>query len=163
MTRRIARLFIWAGHACLAAAVATAALSLPLAAATAAEGEEWPSSSFQFNEKDGTVIIEWPGPIVPGMADYLRTAIDKYATASHRVVLFLNSAGGQVDEGDRVIHILDEIKPTHRLISTNTGERIYHLPGQKYYFATRINWLRGERWFCSESDARAAGWRKSRV
>jgi hypothetical protein len=48
-------------------------------------------------------------------------------------------------------------------ISTNMGERIYHLPGQKYYFATRINWLRGERWFCSESDARAAGWRKSRV
>lgn len=48
-------------------------------------------------------------------------------------------------------------------ISTRTGERIYHMPGQKYYFETRINWLRGERWFCSESDARAAGWRKSRV
>jgi hypothetical protein len=48
-------------------------------------------------------------------------------------------------------------------ISINTGERIYHMPGQKYYFATRINWFRGERWFCSESDARAAGWRKSRV
>jgi hypothetical protein len=37
--------------------------------------------------------------------------------ASHRVVLFLNSAGGQVDEGDRVIHLLDRIKPTHRLIT----------------------------------------------
>jgi hypothetical protein len=48
-------------------------------------------------------------------------------------------------------------------ISTRTGERIYHMPGQKYYFETRINWFRGERWFCSESDARAAGWRKSRV
>jgi hypothetical protein len=48
-------------------------------------------------------------------------------------------------------------------ISTKTGERIYHMPGQKYYFETRINWFRGERWFCSESDARAAGWRKSRV
>jgi hypothetical protein len=48
-------------------------------------------------------------------------------------------------------------------ISTRTGERIYHMPGQTYYFETRINWLRGERWFCSESDARAAGWRKSRV
>jgi hypothetical protein len=48
-------------------------------------------------------------------------------------------------------------------ISINTGERIYHMPGQKYYFATRINWFRGERWFGSESDARAAGWRKSRV
>jgi hypothetical protein len=117
MTRRIARLFIWAGHACLAAAVATAALSLPLAAATAAEDEEWPSSSFQFNEKDGTLIIEWSGPIVPGMADYLRTALDRYAAASHRVVLFLNSAGGQVEEGDRVIHLLNEIKPMHRLVT----------------------------------------------
>jgi hypothetical protein len=48
-------------------------------------------------------------------------------------------------------------------ISTRTGERIYHMPGQKYYFLTRINWSRGERWFCSEADARAAGWRKSRV
>jgi hypothetical protein len=48
-------------------------------------------------------------------------------------------------------------------ISANTGERIYHMPGQKYYFLTKINWFRGERWFCSESDARAAGWRKSRV
>jgi hypothetical protein len=48
-------------------------------------------------------------------------------------------------------------------ISTTTGERIYHVPGQKYYFVTRIDRFRGERWFCSESDARAAGWRKSRV
>jgi hypothetical protein len=49
-------------------------------------------------------------------------------------------------------------------ISASTGERIYHMPGQRYYFATRINWWsRDERWFCSEADARAAGWRKARV
>ena len=40
-------------------------------------------------------------------------------------------------------------------ISKNTGERIYHTPGQEYYAQTRIN--SGERWFCSEADARAAG------
>ena len=34
-------------------------------------------------------------------------------------------------------------------ISTRTGERIYHVPRQKYYFVTRISWFRGERWFCS--------------
>ena len=45
---------------------------------------------------------------------------------------------------------------------SNSGERIYHLPGQEYYAQTRINWFSGERWFCSEADARAAGWRKSR-
>jgi hypothetical protein len=47
-------------------------------------------------------------------------------------------------------------------ISKNTGERIYHMPGQEYYIQTRIDWLSGERWFCSEADARAAGWRKAR-
>ncbi|TPK70784.1 hypothetical protein FJ527_28290 [Mesorhizobium sp. B2-4-18] len=48
-------------------------------------------------------------------------------------------------------------------ISYNTGERIYHVPGQEYYSETRISLLKGERWFCSEAEARAAGWRKSRV
>ena len=47
-------------------------------------------------------------------------------------------------------------------ISINTGERIYHVPGQRYYAATRISPQYGERWFCSEADARAAGWRRAR-
>jgi hypothetical protein len=47
-------------------------------------------------------------------------------------------------------------------ISKNTGERIYHTPGQEYYTHSRIDLLSGDRWFCSEADARAAGWRKSR-
>ena len=40
--------------------------------------------------------------------------------------------------------------------------RIYHLPGQKHYEGTRINAARGERWFCSEAEAKAAGWRRAR-
>lgn len=43
------------------------------------------------------------------------------------------------------------------------GVRIYHVPGQKYYAKTRINTQKGERWFCSEAEARAAGWRRSKV
>ena len=43
------------------------------------------------------------------------------------------------------------------------GERIYDVPGQKYYDETRISASHGERWFCSEEEARAAGWRRSRV
>ncbi|NKK73264.1 hypothetical protein GFM13_23435 [Rhizobium leguminosarum bv. viciae] len=46
-------------------------------------------------------------------------------------------------------------------VSINTGERIYHVPGQKFYAETEISPRYGERWFCSESDARAAGWRKA--
>ena len=47
-------------------------------------------------------------------------------------------------------------------ISIDTGEHIYHVPGQYYYASTRISPEYGEQWFCSEADARAAGWRKSR-
>lgn len=43
------------------------------------------------------------------------------------------------------------------------GERIYHVPGQKYYEETRISASHCDRWFCSEEEARAAGWRRSRV
>ncbi|MEN9411299.1 MAG: hypothetical protein RL216_3273 [Pseudomonadota bacterium] len=42
-----------------------------------------------------------------------------------------------------------------------TGGRIYHLPGQADYEATRINEKKGERWFCSEAEARAAGFRRA--
>ncbi|MCY0094418.1 hypothetical protein OEG82_10330 [Hoeflea sp. J2-29] len=48
-------------------------------------------------------------------------------------------------------------------ISITTGERIYHMPGQDYYNATKISPQHGERWFCSEAQARAAGWRKARL
>ncbi|MFI0395394.1 thermonuclease family protein [Paracoccus jiaweipingae] len=36
---------------------------------------------------------------------------------------------------------------------------IYHLPGDRHYDRTRINTRKGERWFCSEEEARRAGWR----
>lgn len=37
--------------------------------------------------------------------------------------------------------------------------KIYHVPGQAFYERTGIRSERGERWFCSEADAQAAGWR----
>ena len=40
--------------------------------------------------------------------------------------------------------------------------RIFHVPGGKYYERTGIDESRGERWFCSEAEARSAGWRRSR-
>ncbi len=40
--------------------------------------------------------------------------------------------------------------------------RIYHVPGQHHYGVTRISEARGERWFCSEAEARAEGWRRAR-
>jgi len=42
------------------------------------------------------------------------------------------------------------------------GDRIYHVPGSRYYAPTKIDTSRGERWFCSESEALSAGWRAPR-
>lgn len=43
-----------------------------------------------------------------------------------------------------------------------TTEKIYHMPGCGSYEKTTINESQGERWFCSESEAVAAGWRKAK-
>jgi hypothetical protein len=42
---------------------------------------------------------------------------------------------------------------------SSKDERIYHVPGDRYYAQTAI----GERWFCTEKEATAAGWRRSKV
>ena len=39
------------------------------------------------------------------------------------------------------------------------GERIYHTPWSPWYAKARVNTAKGERWFCSEAEALAAGWR----
>ena len=43
------------------------------------------------------------------------------------------------------------------------GERIYHTPAAASYDNTNIDEGRGERWFCSEQEARRAGWRAPRT
>lgn len=50
------------------------------------------------------------------------------------------------------------------VIKGNIGAsgRIYHMPGQRDYEATRISRSRGEAWFCTEAEARAAGFRPAR-
>ncbi|WP_116086418.1 thermonuclease family protein [Tropicimonas sp. IMCC34011] len=42
------------------------------------------------------------------------------------------------------------------------GERIYHTPWSSWYARTEIDLARGERWFCDEAEAVAAGWRAAR-
>ena len=45
---------------------------------------------------------------------------------------------------------------------SSRGERIYHLPGQRFYDRTRISTAKGERWFCTPSEALENGWRAAR-
>ena len=44
----------------------------------------------------------------------------------------------------------------------NKGEKIYHLPNQQHYKKTKISPEKGERYFKTEAEAQAAGWRKSK-
>ncbi|MEL6580326.1 MAG: hypothetical protein AAFQ14_11270 [Cyanobacteria bacterium J06621_12] len=46
-------------------------------------------------------------------------------------------------------------------ISYNSDRKLYHLPGMKDYEGTVIDKARGERWFCTESEAVKQGWRKA--
>lgn len=83
--------------------------------------------------------------------------------------MLLTGAGGLGYYGSDILHAAPS--PTKLLgigcnikgnISINTGARIYHVPGQKFYDETVISPRYGERWFCSEAEARTAGWRKAK-
>ena len=39
--------------------------------------------------------------------------------------------------------------------------RIYHLPWDRFYAATKIDLAKGEHWFCEENQALKAGWRRA--
>lgn len=41
------------------------------------------------------------------------------------------------------------------------GQKVYHFPGCVQYKTTRIEKYRGEQWFCTEAEAKAAGYSKS--
>ena len=50
----------------------------------------------------------------------------------------------------------------HCLIKGNINsrkEKIYHCPMWRDYGKTKIDEKKGERWFCTEAEAIAAGWR----
>jgi endonuclease YncB( thermonuclease family) len=40
--------------------------------------------------------------------------------------------------------------------------KIYHVPGSRGYSDTRIDTSKGERWFCTEEEAKAQGWKAPR-
>lgn len=46
-------------------------------------------------------------------------------------------------------------------VSYNTGEKIYHEPGDQFYDVTKIDERYGEKWFCSEEEAEKAGFRRT--
>lgn len=45
-------------------------------------------------------------------------------------------------------------------ISYKTGEKVYYMPGDPDYDKTVIDPDYGERWFCTEAEAQANGWKR---
>jgi endonuclease YncB( thermonuclease family) len=102
-------------------------------------------------------------------------AFTKYATdyvtterAAKRAKLGLWS--GRFDRPDdwraatRTPEVVERVSTSGCTIKGNISSsgQIYHLPGQRDYDATVIRENQGERWFCSEREAQAAGWRRAR-
>lgn len=46
-------------------------------------------------------------------------------------------------------------------ISMSTGEKIYHMPDDRFYNSTVIDESAGEKWFCTTAEAEFAGWRRT--
>lgn len=47
--------------------------------------------------------------------------------------------------------------------NVSANGHIYHMPWSPWYARVRVDESKGERWFCSESEALAAGWRPAAV
>lgn len=73
-----------------------------------------------------------------------------------------NVQGAVTDTNNQTSSINSETCTIKGNISSSK-EKIYHLPGQKYYDKTVIDESKGERWFCTETDAQKSGWRKSKI
>ncbi len=60
-----------------------------------------------------TVLLEWTGEVAHPMAERIRTAFSENRQTANRFVLVLNSQGGALLEGSRVIQIMQTMQRTH--------------------------------------------------
>jgi hypothetical protein len=72
-------------------------------------------------DQEGTLLLSWTGKVVTGMNDFIRTTYEKHGPTVRRVVLHIDSVGGEVEEGERVIQTLRRIKADGRRLITFVG------------------------------------------
>jgi endonuclease YncB( thermonuclease family) len=99
----------------------------------------------------------WAGPFTPPWDWRKLNARPHPADQADRIVDRSIVAAGPAAKGRE--------SPEACLIKGNInghGERIYHVPGTRWYDRTVVNAGSGERWFCTEEEARSAGWRANR-
>lgn len=100
-------------------------------------------------DQPSAVVFNWDGPVAAPMAIEVRAAwLQWKATGRTRIVLNLNSPGGNVQEGMRLISVLEEIKGSHALTTIVGHGRLcasmcipIYLQGQERIAAATSSWL----------------------
>lgn len=95
-----------------------------------------------------TIIMTFSGKIRAPLADEIAKAFESHKATTKRILLTLNSGGGSVKEGKRVIELLTRIKATHQLDTfVKAGGRcgsmcvFLYAQGHKRYAASASLWL----------------------
>jgi hypothetical protein len=145
----------------VSASIALAVMALPLAAAARAEPPMHPKGSPEPPRfvpgtltvtspphAAGTVFMRWEGTIAHPMADRIEGVFQAFKASRRRFVLILDSGGGSVAEGHKVITVLRLIRRTHTLdTSVGPGLRCgsmcvpVYLQGETRFGARTSSWL----------------------
>lgn len=100
------------------------------------------------HQQPGTVHMYWEGTIAAPMAGEIEAAFTAFASSRRRFIVNLNTGGGSVVEGEKVIALLQRIKRTHQLdTSVSQGSRCgsmcipIYLQGRNRYAGRSSSWL----------------------
>lgn len=96
----------------------------------------------------GSVFLRWEGTIAAPMATQIQAAFDAFKANRRRFVLVLNTGGGSVAEGERVIAILQQMRKSHQVdTAVERGARCgsmcvpVYLQGETRFGARASAWL----------------------
>ena len=97
---------------------------------------------------------------------YSQTYVEQEATArTQRVGIWQGDAEPAWVYREKRWAGAEQAAPQGCAIKGNVTEHghIYHMPWSPWYAKVKIEAAKGERWFCSEAEATAAGWRPASV
>ena len=123
-----------------------------------------------------TLNVDWPGEFVDGLIVFVIREDGKSSSMHNYIINYVDSQTEHMEYATQ-----PSIEPSPKQfsgcpngcpfhpegcdikgnVSIDTKEKIYHVPGGEFYDECVINPEYGERWFCTESEALANGWRKS--
>jgi ATP-dependent protease ClpP protease subunit len=70
-----------------------------------------------FTSVKNTLVMSWHGEVNQSMTAQISEAIETYKSQAERFKLQLNSGGGVVRDGERLIQVLQRLRQTHELVT----------------------------------------------